>query len=185
LTKELFFHGTTLDFHLDNKPLFKKEHYAPTEECPWRHRLLQGEVHDENTWSLGGVSSHAGLFGTIEDLGWYVLHIRSQMMGIARYEIRQKTALLFSKRGVDEGKGDWALGFMMPTPGSSSCGQYFDLSSIGHTGFTGTSVWYDPKIDLAVCILSNRLVYGRENTKFKDLRPKIHNWLVEGLRKSA
>jgi len=184
-TKELFLQGTTLDFHIDNKPLFKKEHYAPTEECPWRHRLLQGEVHDENTWSLGGISSHAGLFGTIEDLGWYVLHIRSQMMGIARYEIRQKTALLFAKRAVEEGKGDWALGFMMPTPGSSSCGQYYDLSSIGHTGFTGTSVWYDPKIDLAVCILSNRLVYGRENTKFKDLRPKIHNWLVEGLRKSA
>lgn len=183
--KDHFYSGTTLDFHQDNKPLFKLEHYAPTEECPWRKRLLQGEVHDENTWSLGGVSSHAGLFGTIEDLGWYVLHLRSQMMGIARYEVKQKTALLFSKKAVEEGKGDWALGFMMPTPGSSSCGHYFDLSSIGHTGFTGTSVWYDPKIDLAICILSNRLVYGRENTRFKDLRPKIHNWLVEGLRKSA
>ena len=184
-TKELFYSGTTMDFHENNVPLFKKEHYAPTEECPWRKRLLQGEVHDENTWALGGISSHAGLFGTIEDLGWYVLHLRSQMMGIARYEIRQKTALLFAKRSVEEGKGEWALGFMMPTPGASSCGHYFDLSSIGHTGFTGTSVWYDPKIDLAVCVLSNRLVYGRENTGFKNLRPKIHNWLVEGLRKSA
>lgn len=183
--KELFYSGTTLDFNVDNVPLFQRSHYAPTEECPWRGRLLQGEVHDENTWSLGGVSSHAGLFGTIEDLGWYVLHLRSQMMGIARYEVKQKTALLFAKKALEEGRGDWALGFMMPTPGSSSCGHYFDLSSIGHTGFTGTSAWYDPKMDLAVCILSNRLVYGRENTKFKDLRPKIHNWLVEGLRKSA
>ena len=97
----------------------------------------------------------------------------------------QKTAQLFSKKAVEEGKGDWALGFMMPTPGQASCGHYFDLSSIGHTGFTGTSTWYDPKMDLAVCILSNRLVYGRENNRFKELRPKIHNWLVEGLRKSA
>ena len=120
-----------------------------------------------------------------DDLGWHALNIRSQLLGIARYEVKQKTAQLFAKRAVEEGKGDWALGFMMPTPGQASCGHYFDLSSIGHTGFTGTSTWYDPKMDLAVCILSNRLVYGRENNRFKDLRPKIHNWLVEGLRKSA
>jgi len=184
-TKELFYRGTTLEFHVDNKPLQKSTLYAPTEECPWRGRLLQGEVHDENAWSFGGVSTHSGLFGTIDDLGWYALHMRSQLMGIARYEVKQKTAMLFSRKAVEEGRGDWALGFMMPTPGSSSCGHYFDLTSIGHTGFTGTSVWYDPKVDLAVCILSNRLVYGRENNRFKDLRPKIHNWLVEGLKKSA
>ena len=183
--KQQFYVGTTLDFHPHNQPLYSPSLYAPTEECPWRKRLLRGEVHDENTWALDGVSSHAGLFGTIDDLGWYALHLRSQLMGIARYEVKQKTALLFSKKAVEEGRGDWALGFMMPTPGSSSCGQYFDLSSTGHTGFTGTSVWYDPKMDLAVCILSNRLVYGRENNRFKQLRPKIHNWLVEGLKKSA
>jgi CubicO group peptidase (beta-lactamase class C family) len=183
--KDHFYAGTTLDFHLDNKPLNQKQYYAPTEECPWRGRLLQGEVHDENAWALGGVSSHAGLFGTVEDLGWYALHLRSQYMGVAKYEVKQKTALLFAKKAVEEGKGDWALGFMLPTPGASSCGHYFDLSSIGHTGFTGTSVWYDPKMDLAVCILSNRVQYGRQNNRFKDLRPKIHNWLVEGLRKSA
>lgn len=184
-TKDLFYNGTTLEFHENNRPLHKTSLYAPTEECPWRGRLLQGEVHDENAWSFGGVSTHAGLFGTIDDLGWYALHMRSQLMGIARYEVKQKTAVLFSKKAVEEGKGDWAMGFMMPTPGSSSCGHYFDLTSIGHTGFTGTSVWYDPKVDLAVCILSNRLVYGRENNRFKELRPKIHNWLVEGLKKSA
>lgn len=183
--KDTFYQGTTLEFHLDNQPLHRKALYAPTEECPWRGRLLQGEVHDENTWSLGGVSSHAGLFGTIDDLGWYALHLRSQLLGIARYEVKQKTAQLFSKKAVEEGRGDWALGFMTPTPGQASCGHYFALSSIGHTGFTGTSVWYDPKMDLAICILSNRLVYGRENNRFKSLRPKIHNWLVEGLRKSA
>ncbi len=183
--KSTFYQGTTLEFHLDNQPLQRKSLYAPTEECPWRGKLLQGEVHDENTWALGGVSSHAGLFGTIDDLGWYALHLRSQLLGIARYEVRQKTAMLFSKRAVPEGKGEWALGFMMPTPGKASCGHYFDLSSTGHTGFTGTSMWYDPKMDLAICILSNRLIYGRENNRFRELRPKIHNWLVEGMRKSA
>lgn len=183
--KETFYIGTTLEFHVDNQATQRKILYAPTEECPWRNRLLQGEVHDENTWALGGVSSHAGLFGTIDDLGWHALHVRSQLLGIARYEVKQKTAQLFARRAVEEGKGDWALGFMMPTPGQASCGHYMDLSSIGHTGFTGTSSWYDPKMDLAVCVLSNRLVYGRENNRFKSLRPKIHNWLIEGLRKSA
>lgn len=183
--KELYYPGTTIEFHPRNQTTLRPSLFAPTEECPWRKKLLQGEVHDENTWALGGVSSHAGLFGSIDDLGWYCLHLRSQILGIARYFIKQKTTHLFTKRSRPDGKGDWALGFMMPTPGTASCGGYFSLNSIGHTGFTGTSIWYDPKADLAVAILSNRLVYGRENNRFATLRPKIHNWLVEGLRKSS
>ncbi|MBN8537897.1 MAG: serine hydrolase [Deltaproteobacteria bacterium] len=183
--KDTFYQGTTLEFHLRNQTTIRTSLFAPTEECPWRQKLLQGEVHDENTWALGGLSSHAGLFGSIDDLGWYMLHLRSQILGIARYQIKQKTTQIFIKRSRPEGFGDWSLGFMLPTPGKSSCGGYFSLDSIGHTGFTGTSVWYDPKADLAVCILSNRLVYGRENKAFVGLRPQIHNWIVEGLRKSS
>jgi len=183
--KTQFYDGTTLEFHPRNVTTLQKNLFAPTEECPWRKRLLQGEVHDQNCWAMGGVSTHAGLFGSIDDLGWYVLHLRSQLLGIARYKIKQKTAQLFAERARPEGAGDWALGFMLPTPGSASCGGYFSLKSIGHTGFTGTSIWYDPKSDLAVVILSNRLVYGADNKAFAALRPKIHNWLVEGLRRSS
>jgi CubicO group peptidase (beta-lactamase class C family) len=183
--KTQFYEGTTLEFHPRNTTITPKNLFAPTEECPWRKRQLQGEVHDQNCWAMGGVSTHAGLFGSIDDVGWYVLHLRSQLLGIARYKIKQKTALLFAERARPEGTGDWALGFMLPTPGAASCGGYFSLKSIGHTGFTGTSVWYDPKSDLAVVILSNRLVYGVENKAFNALRPKIHNWLVEGLRRSS
>ncbi|MBL7545356.1 MAG: serine hydrolase [Bdellovibrionaceae bacterium] len=183
--KDQYYPGTTLEFHPRNQTTLRASLFAPTEECPWRRKLLQGEVHDENTWALGGVSTHSGLFGSIDDLGWYSLHLRSQVMGIARYFIKQKTTQLFVKRSRPEGKGDWALGFMLPTPGTASCGGYFSLNSIGHTGFTGTSIWYDPKADLSVVILSNRLVYGRELNRFAELRPKIHNWIVEGLRKSS
>ncbi len=185
IIKEKFYNGTTLNFHPGNVPAYRKNLYAPTEECPWRHRVLQGEVHDENAFALGGVSSHAGLFGSIDDLGWYLLNLRSQVQGVARYVIRQKTALLFSQRARSVGKGDWALGYMMPTPGSASCGVHFSLNSIGHTGFTGTSAWYDPKMDLAVALLSNRVAYGRENKAFAPLRAEIHNWIVEGLKKSS
>lgn len=183
--KNKFYPGTTLDFHVDNKSPFKTSLYAPTEECPWRKKLIQGEVHDENAWALGGVSTHAGLFGSIDDMGWYLLSLRSQIQGIARYQIRQKTTLAFTKRSIPTEVGDWAVGFMMPTPGSASCGKYFGLESVGHTGFTGTSMWYDPQMDLGVVVLANRVLYGRDNKAFSKLRPDIHNWLVEGFKRSG
>jgi Beta-lactamase class C and other penicillin binding proteins len=183
--KNKFYSGTTLEFHPDNKPVYRTNLYAPTEECPWRKRLIQGEVHDRNCWSFGGVSSHAGLFGSIDDVGWYSLLLRSQLLGIARYQIRQKTAQAFAKRALPEGRGDWAMGYMMPTPGAASCGSYFSLESIGHTGFTGTSIWYDAKMDMGIVVLSNRVLYGVENKAFASLRPEIHNWIVQYYKKSG
>ncbi|MFS4459871.1 serine hydrolase domain-containing protein [Bdellovibrio sp. HCB2-146] len=183
--KNKFYSGTTLDFHPGNQLPLKQSLFAPTEECPLRRKLVQGEVHDLNCWTLGGVSTHAGLFGSVDDVGWYSLHLRSQILGIARYSIRQKTAQLFAKRALPEGKGDWAMGYMMPTPGTASCGSYFSLDSIGHTGFTGTSVWYDPKMDMSVIVLSNRVLYGADNKAFASLRPEIHNWIVENYRRSG
>lgn len=183
--KNKFYLGTTLEFHPNNEPKLKTSYYAPTEECPVRKKLIQGEVHDLNCWSMGGVSTHAGLFGSVDDVGWYSLLLRSQLMGIARYSIRQKTAKLFAQRALPEGSGDWAMGFMMPTAGSASCGSYFSLESVGHTGFTGTSMWYDPKMDMSVVILSNRVLYGVDNKAFAELRPKIHNWIVENYRRSG
>ncbi|MFZ4403230.1 MAG: serine hydrolase domain-containing protein [Pseudobdellovibrionaceae bacterium] len=183
--KNHFYLGTTLEFNVENQAPFKTHLYAPTEECPRRKKLIQAEVHDENAWALGGVSTHAGLFGSIDDISWYALSLRSQLLGIARYTIRQKTTQLFTKRAVPEGFGDWALGYMLPSPGSASCGPYFSLSSIGHTGFTGTSIWYDSKLDLIVNVLSNRVLYGRDIKSFATLRPQIHSWIVEAYRKSG
>jgi serine-type D-Ala-D-Ala carboxypeptidase len=183
--KDKFYAGTTLEFHPGNHPKHRTSLYAPTEECPWRRKLIVGEVHDENCWALGGMSTHAGLFGSVDDVSWALLNIRSQLLGIARYSVKQKTAKLFASRARPQGMGDWALGYMMPTPGAASCGSHFSLLSIGHTGFTGTSMWYDPKADFGVVVLSNRVLYGRENKSFAKLRPDIHNWIVEGFRKSA
>jgi CubicO group peptidase (beta-lactamase class C family) len=182
--KEIFYPRLSLDFHENNQPIQPRRYYAPTEKCPWRGRILQGEVHDENAWALGGVSSHAGLFGSIDDLGWFSLFLRGQLMGISKTVIKQKTAQLFATRSRPLGKGDFALGYMMPTPGRSSSGDYFSPYSIGHTGFTGTSLWYDPAQDLSVAILSNRIAFGREQKDFVNLRPLIHNWVIEGLRRT-
>lgn len=174
---------STLDFHLDNRPMQPARFYAPTERCAWRGRLIQGEVHDENAYALGGVSSHAGLFSSIDDVSWYGLFLRSQLLGISKTSFKLKTARIFTTRARPLGKGDWSLGFMMPTPGSASCGDYFSPYSVGHLGFTGTSLWYDPYLDILVVILSNRVLLGREIREFAKLRPQIHNWVAEELKR--
>jgi CubicO group peptidase (beta-lactamase class C family) len=183
MLKEEFFSATTLEFHPDNQPKYERHLYAPTEERGWRGKVIQGEVNDDNTWALGGVAPHAGLFGSIDDLGWYALHLRSLIHGVNKSAIKQKTAQIFVARSRPEGLGDWALGYMMPAKEGSMVGKYFSSHSIGHWGFTGTSVWYDPVYDLSVVVVSNRTWLGRENKKFNELRPKLHNWIVEGMRR--
>ncbi len=169
-----------IHFCIGNKPKFSRNLYAPTESCPWRHKTLRGEVHDDNTWSLGGVSSHAGLFGSIDELDKWFLSMRASYLN--KGAISSKTVKTFWKRAIPPSKGDWALGYMMPSRGKgvfSSAGKYFSKASIGHTGFTGTSFWYDPVKDFSVMILSNRVYPTRDNTSFVKLRPMIHNWCWE------
>jgi len=173
--------GSSLALHEDNRPVHAVVDYAPTELCPWRRKRLQGEVHDDNTWSLGGVSSHAGLFGSIDDLASFGLQLRSQIRGLPGAPVRPATAQLFTRRAIPRAVGDWTLGFMMPAEQGASCGRHFSEQSIGHTGFTGTSLWYDPQRDLLVSMLSNRVYGGRDNQGFLALRPQIHDWIVEGL----
>lgn len=178
-TRCAFYPQTSFDFHVENRTALALELFAPTEDCPWRKKVLRGEVHDDNTWALGGVSTHAGLFGSIEDLAAYGLNLRAQLQGTARHGVSQATAQLFARRAVSPETGDWALGFMLPASEGASCGRHFSATAIGHTGFTGTSVWYDPPQDLLVMILSNRVRYGRDNKAFLQLRPQIHDWIVE------
>lgn len=169
-------------FNPDNDPRFLRTDYAPTEKCLWRNKIIQGEVHDDNTWSLGGVSSHAGLFGTIEDVVSFGLHLRKIYLGDAAGFVKSETLRHFTKTAVDS--GDFGLGFMKPSRPKSSSGSRFSLESFGHTGFTGTSIWYDPQVDLLVCILSNRTYPDRNNFRFRDeLRPWIHDWIYEALCK--
>jgi len=174
----------SVHFNLNNVPSFDPKLYAPTESCAWRGRVLQGEVHDENTWALGGVSAHAGLFGTIDDLAKWGLLIRSAYFNDSASGFEHETVALFTRRSISVDKGDWALGFMMPTPGKASCGDRFSAESFGHTGFTGTSIWLDPKKDLLICILSNRVFPTRDNKKFVELRPRIHNWISDTIESS-
>jgi len=177
LRERLNLHAT--DFHRNNRVPRGHRDVAPTEKCAWRGKVLKGEVHDQNTWALRGVAPHAGLFGPIEDLSRWGLLLRASLLGGKKGFVSQKTARLFTKRAIPRFRGDWALGFMMPSKGTSSCGSLFSADSVGHTGFTGTSLWYDPKKDLLVTILSNRVHPTVANTEIRNLRPLIHTWIVE------
>ena len=176
-----FFHGTVKN-DVQNGVLYyrdRRERTAATEKDEWRGRMLRSEVHDENAGSLKGIAPHAGLFGPISDLSSYGLQLRKLVLGErSRLPAAGES---FVKRAVPRSKGDWAMGFMMPTRGSASCGPKFSLSSIGHTGFTGTSLWYDPKQDLLVTILSNRVYPTRANARFVKLRPALHSFVVDSL----
>jgi CubicO group peptidase (beta-lactamase class C family) len=172
----------SLHFNKGNEPRYLRKFYAPTEKCSWRGKTLQGEVHDENSWSLGGVAPHAGLFGTIEDVSQWGLLLRKSFLDTKGSKlISQKTLRRFARRAIPKSKGDWAMGFMLPSKGKASCGKYFSSQSFGHTGFTGTSLWFDPRRDLLVVILSNRVHPTRENSRFVGLRPQLHDWIVESL----
>ena len=125
---------------------------APTEVNPPRGYPLQGEVHDENAYALGGIAGHAGLFSTAADLAVF-----SQMMlNGGRYNgtriMADSTVALFTKRAA----GTRALGWDT-CAGSGSCGRFLNEDAYGHTGYTGTSIWIDPDRDMFVVLLTNRV----------------------------
>lgn len=169
------------DFHFQNskKSHFKRSLYASTGFSEFRSRELLAEVHDDNTFSLGGVAPHAGLFGTLKDVEDYLIKMRLILMNDEAFGFKSQTLVDFSKRRTPVASGDFGYIFMKPTKGSASCGRFFDDSSFGHTGFTGTSIWHSPKKDVGVIFLSNRVNYGVDVELFKNLRPLVHDLVMK------
>ncbi|MGH9410142.1 MAG: serine hydrolase domain-containing protein [Vicinamibacterales bacterium] len=166
------------DLLLFNPPRELHERCAPTELDLWRGRLLQGEVHDENTWALGGAAGHAGLFGTAAAVGRFA---RAMLRGLSGAETiaRSDTIERFVSKSDVPGSSR-ALGWDTMLP-SSSCGTRLSARAIGHTGFTGTSLWLDPARDLYVVLLTNRVHPTRENNQIQDVRRRVHDAVVTEL----
>lgn len=147
---------------------------APTEFDPWRGRLVHGEVHDENTFAMGGVAPHAGLFGTAGDLARF-----AQMM-LAGGLVSHETIELFTRKaGIPD--SDRALGWDTKSAEGSSAGTLLSPRSFGHTGFTGTSIWIDPERRLYVILLTNRVHPTRENDLIREARPAVADAVVRAL----
>lgn len=166
-------------------PVSWRSRIAPTElDTAWRHRLVLGEVHDENTAAMGGISGHAGLFSTAPDLVKFAqMMLRCGGAGARRHggtgpRLVDSTTVAEFTRVQDPAFSSRALGWDTPSKGSSA-GSFLSPHAFGHTGFTGTSIWIDPEKDLFVILLTNRVYPTRENDRILGVRPQVANLAVQ------
>jgi CubicO group peptidase (beta-lactamase class C family) len=154
--------------------------YAATEACPWRARVLAGEVHDENAWAMGGVAGHAGLFATAEDL-WRFAHALLETAAGRRDWLPAALLQESWQRHTTPPGTTRVLGWDTPTPGRSSSGDYLSEQSIGHLGFTGCSLWIDLARQVTVILCTNRVHPSRQASGITSLRPAVHNLIMRAL----
>jgi len=152
-----------------------RDRIAPTElDTFFRHRLLVGEVHDESAARLGGVSGNAGLFSTAPDLArfarWLLNMRRTDSLHVREFTQRQNIPPGSSR----------ALGWDTPSE-NSSAGTKMGPNAFGHTGYTGTSIWFDPDRDLFIILLTNRVNPTRANTKIFQVRRRAADLVNDAL----
>ncbi len=149
-------------------PASLRARIAPTEYDPWRQRHVHGEVHDENAYRLGGVSSHAGLFSTAADL---TLIARMYLNGgsLNGAHVLDSATIVRFTRAENRQFSHRALGWETAN-GANSGGRHMSGRAFGHTGFTGTSIWIDPQRDVFIILLTNRVNPTRENRKIGGVR---------------
>lgn len=160
-----------------NPPSELRAQIPPTvNDQTFRHKIVQGEVYDENASVLGGVAPHAGLFSTARD----VAHFAHCTLHSGRPILRPETVALFTHRESEPFGTSRALGWDTPSAPSQS-GKYFSPDSFGHLGYTGTSLWIDPVRQLSVTLLTNRTWPDCSNLAIKQVRPKFHDAVGEAL----
>lgn len=167
-----------------NPPAEVRAKIPPTaDDRGFRHKIIQGEVQDENAYVLGGVAGHAGLFSTAEDLAVFAnALLQCAAATPARVPLlRPETIALFTRRESEPAGTSRALGWDTPSSPSQS-GNYFGPGSYGHLGYTGTSLWIDPSRQLSITLLTNRTWPDCANQAIKQVRPRFHDAVAEALR---
>ena len=160
-----------------NPPASARGKIPPTaDERTFRNKIIQGEVQDENASVLGGVAGHAGLFSTAGDLTRFAHALLRSGCPI----LRPETIALFTRRESAPAGTSRALGWDTPSAPSQS-GKHFGPKSFGHLGYTGTSLWIDPERQLSITLLTNRTWPDCANQAIKQVRPKVHDAVVEAL----
>ncbi len=158
------------------------EMIAPTENCPWRHHIVCGEVHDDNAFAMGGVAGHSGVFTSIDDLDALVCHLEDCYYDRAVKPLIP-TALIreFWKVDGHVPNSTWCLGWDTPSPTDSSAGTKFSRHAVGHLGFTGCSLWIDLERERHVILFTNRVHPNRNNDLIREFRPFIHDLICDAL----
>jgi serine-type D-Ala-D-Ala carboxypeptidase len=161
-----------------NPPRQWKDEIPPTEDDrASRKRIIQGEVNDENAFVIGGVAGHAGAFAPATDVARFA---ECMLRGGAPL-FQPATVKLFTRRQESPPGTSRALGWDTPSPPDSSSGRHFSQASYGHLGFTGASLWIDPGRLLSVTLLTNRTWPSRASQAVRQVRPAIHDAIVEAL----
>lgn len=163
---------------IDGSEPLQESGIAPTEHCPWRRRVLEGEVHDDNAWTMGGVSGHAGLFSTARDMTTLGATWLRCLRGEDSWLPRDLAVVATTRRPLGRG-----LGFDFKSGERPAAGDRMGRRSFGHLGFTGCSLWVDPERELAVTLLTNRIHLGRENHRIRELRPRFHDLIAAAIEK--
>lgn len=158
-------------------PLEMRSQIPPTEDDrTFRKRIIQGEVNDENAWVMGGVSGHAGMFASADDAATFAECLLKGGTPL----VKPATVGLFTRREESPRGSSRALGWDTPSHPSSS-GTRFSPTSFGHLGFTGTSLWIDPKRNLSITLLTNRTWPDRSSQQIRVVRPLLHDAIVEAI----
>ncbi|SDF25891.1 sodium:solute symporter family transporter [Terriglobus roseus] len=137
-------------------------------------RMLRGEVHDPTTRRMGGVAGHAGVFSTVHDTSLFAQALLDRLAGRpSNFPLKQETLRLMCQPEQPTGaKGLRGFGWDIDSPYSRPRGTIYPVGSFGHTGFTGTSVWMDPRSDSYVILLANA-VHPRGRKPITPLRGTI------------
>jgi CubicO group peptidase (beta-lactamase class C family) len=155
-----------------------KPRIAPTAVDTTRGGLLQGIVHDGNAWAIGGVSGHAGLFGSARDLSRFAqMMLNNGAFGGTRL-LKSSTVIRWST--VHDGLSSRALGWDSPS-GESSAGRYASARAYGHTGWTGTSMWMDPERGIFIVILANRVHSRGSSSRHVQLRRDVADVVMRSI----
>lgn len=158
---------------------------APTaQDTTFRHRMLQGEVHDANAGRLDGVSGHAGLFSNAGDLSRFAAMLLNGGAWDTLQLIHSETIAEFTRRQDVPAGSSRALGWDTPDEprtAASSAGMRLSERAFGHTGFTGTSLWMDPDRDLFIILLTNRVNEPGASTAIRRVRSRVADLVVEAL----
>ncbi|HVI09531.1 MAG TPA: serine hydrolase domain-containing protein [Candidatus Binatia bacterium] len=163
-----------------NPPQSARPSIPPTQDDrSFRHRIIQGEVQDENASVLGGVAPHAGLFSNAPDLANFAeAMLRARAPGGF---FRPETIALFTRRQTVPSDTSRALGWDTPSAPSQS-GKYFSEHSFGHLGYTGTSLWIDGEREVAIVFLTNRTWPDCSNQAIKQVRPQFHDAVMSEIQ---
>ncbi|MGI8415290.1 MAG: serine hydrolase domain-containing protein [Nakamurella sp.] len=148
---------------------------AATEDCPWRGRLVQGTVHDENAEVLGGICGHAGLFAPLTDLEALgrMLCAGGQRGGATL--LSPAALAVMTTPATDQLNLRRSLAWQGRDGLASPAGELAGALSYGHTGFTGTSIWVDPDAGRYVVLLTNRVHPSRLGPGIARTRTLVHN----------